>query len=276
MPFSIDEFNAELNRSAVAPQSHFVTTIVAPPKITDAQWGPSINSKALAEGVSFRCEQAEIPGRQVATTDTRIYGPIRKIAYTQTFTEVNMTFICSHDLREKVFFDKWQEVIVGMGNEEEDRYDVAYYNDYISQLQVQQYDVSNNVTYTVEYIDAFPVTVAPLTLSWGSSEIHKVQVTFAYHHWKRKRGENFTQLKPRGARPGDFISMDSGLDFLGHERPGAADIIGSLAGTLGPTLGISPGALGTASLVASSLPALANVPDGITKSLSSAAGFFNR
>ena len=152
MAFSIDEFSAELNRSAVAPQSHFVTTITAPPKITDAQWGlgKSINSKALAEGISFRCEQAEIPGRQVATTDTRIYGPIRKIAYTQIFTEVNMTFICSHDLREKVFFDKWQEVIVGMGNEDSDRYDVAYYNDYISQILVQQYDVSNKVTYTVE------------------------------------------------------------------------------------------------------------------------------
>ena len=56
--------------------------------------------------VSLACENISFPGRNIDTTeDTNIYGPSRQIASGFSYAEVNATFRCSQDMREKL----WQK-----------------------------------------------------------------------------------------------------------------------------------------------------------------------
>ena len=55
---------------------------------------------------SLRCQSISFPGRNLDTTpDTNIYGPTRDIVTGFSYGEINGTFLCSSDLREKEFFE---------------------------------------------------------------------------------------------------------------------------------------------------------------------------
>ena len=45
-----------------------------------------------------------------------------------TFTDLNLTFICSSNMKEREFFDKWMEIIVGNGSLKS-----SYYDDFVSE-----------------------------------------------------------------------------------------------------------------------------------------------
>ena len=97
--------------------------------------GGKLGSASDTRQVSMRCESINLPGRNLATMDdTNIYGPTREIVSGITYAdEINMTFQASSDLKERIFFEKWQEQ--AFGNYDGDgggNWNVKYYNDYIS------------------------------------------------------------------------------------------------------------------------------------------------
>ena len=65
--------------------------------------------------VSMRCESVNLPGRNLnSATDSNIYGPTREIVNGVTYAEdITMTFQASSDLKERVFFEKWQALAFG-------------------------------------------------------------------------------------------------------------------------------------------------------------------
>ncbi|NBP03650.1 MAG: hypothetical protein EBU90_26855, partial [Proteobacteria bacterium] len=64
-------------------------------------------------------------------------------------------------------------------------FDMNYKNDYVTPITVNQYNVKNQLTYSITLIDAFPVSVNQLDLDWSNENTHhKLAVTFAYHTWE--------------------------------------------------------------------------------------------
>ena len=90
-----------------------------------------------------------------------------------------MTFVVSESMEEKLFFDAWMEYI-----NPSYKFDFRYKNDYVSTLQVNQYDQQNNLIYSINLVDAFPLSVNQMDLDWGSDTYHKLTVVFAYTYWQ--------------------------------------------------------------------------------------------
>ena len=103
-----------------------------------------------------------MPGRTLATVDQKIYGPTEKYPYQTTYNDIVMTFMVGGDMKEKLFFDAWIQYINPSSS-----FNFRYKNDYASTLKVNQFDVRNKLVYSVDLIDAFPIAVAPQSLSWG-------------------------------------------------------------------------------------------------------------
>ena len=61
---------------------------------------------------SFRCEKAEFPGRTIATTDDTHSGPTLKLPYDMTYNDITLSIICSEDMKERMFFERWMDLIV--------------------------------------------------------------------------------------------------------------------------------------------------------------------
>jgi hypothetical protein len=135
--------------------------------------------RSVAQTLTFRCESANIPGRTLATADQKIYNINEKFPYQTTYNDMDLTFIVSDDMQEKEFFDAWMEFINPSTN-----FNMKYKGDYATSVVINQYNVSNEKTYSIELIDAYPISVNQMDLNWSSDGYHKLNVTLAYTYWK--------------------------------------------------------------------------------------------
>ena len=97
-----------------------------------------------------------------------------------TFNDIDLTFIVDDDMQQKVFFDAWLNFINPQYN-----YNFRYKGDYATTITINQYDNQNQINYSVNLYDAYPVSMNQLDLDWGSDGYHKLSVTFAYTRWER-------------------------------------------------------------------------------------------
>jgi hypothetical protein len=141
---------------------------------------PGLYSEYNMVQLAYRCEAAQLPGRTFATTDQRTYGPVEKFPYLTTYNDLDLTFIVSGDMEEKYFFDNWFEYINPKSTN-----NYKYKEDYSTDLLINQYDLSNRLTYSARIIQAYPISINQLDLDWSTDGYHKLIVTFAYTRWEQ-------------------------------------------------------------------------------------------
>ena len=131
--------------------------------------------------VSLRCDSITLPGRTLATIDdTNIYGPTRQIVNRVNYAEiVNCTFLADSELRERVFFEAWQEKAFKRST-----WDIGYYDDYTSVVEIYLLDRQNKRRFGVKLNEAFPKTIGPTELNMGTNnEIIRIPVEFSFRWW---------------------------------------------------------------------------------------------
>jgi hypothetical protein len=170
MAGSIADFKASF-RTDLARPSRFDVNVPIPIGL--------LPYREIGRTLKMRCENAELPGRSISTTSMKIYGVEEKFPYQTTYNDTSLTFIVGDDMAEKKFFDAWLNWINPTIN-----YNLKYKADYAVPLTVNQYDVKNELSYSVTMLDAFPIAVNQLDLDWSSDGHHKLTVTFAYTSWR--------------------------------------------------------------------------------------------
>ena len=170
MAGSINEFKSSFTTD-LARNNKFDVSIPIPLTLI-----PYISS---AKALNYRCESAQLPGRTFATTEQKTYGPIEKYPYLNTYTDIDLTFIIDDDMNQKVFFDAWMSYINPMYN-----YNMRYKGDYSTPITINQYDVTNQLSYSINLYDAYPISMNQMDLDWTAEGYHKLTVTFAYTYWQ--------------------------------------------------------------------------------------------
>jgi len=164
-----------------------------------------------ARRLNYRCEVANLPGRTFATTDQKTYGPIEKHPYLTTYNDIDLTFIVDDDMQQRLLFDGWLNYINPTYN-----YNMRYKENYATTLTINQYNVSNEKTYAVSLMDAYPVSMNQLDLDWNGDGYHKLTVTFAYTYWRN------LSLQALG-----MDLLDAGLDSIASGMGGLGGSIGN-------------------------------------------------
>ena len=169
---SITDFKSKFKGGPLIPNRYEVVFENAPVSAQNA-----INSR----DVSYMCSSLELPGRNLASAEQKIYGPLRKIPYTSTFVDTTMTFLLSQNaMIEKRFFDSWQETINDINT-----FDSSYYDDSVCDVQVNilsEYD--NTQLYSIKLLEVWPMNVGALNFSYDTKDTPAtLTVTFAYRKW---------------------------------------------------------------------------------------------
>ena len=165
--------------------NRFEVIITPPPKMgTVSVTNPFHGSERAsdARAISLRCETINMPGRNLNTlTDSNIYGPTREIVDGVTYAEeIAMTFQASSGLDERVFFEEWQKQAF-----DENSWNVGYYNDYVSEVQIYLLDRKDQRRYGLRLVEAFPKTIEATELNQGTNnEIVKTSVSFSFRYWE--------------------------------------------------------------------------------------------
>jgi hypothetical protein len=170
MSGSISDFKSSFTTD-LARSSKFDVNIPVPVSMI-----PYVTS---AKNLTYRCESAQLPGRTFATAEQKTYGPIEKYPYLTSFTDLDLTFLVDDDMNQKVLFDAWLNYINPQYNN-----NFRYKGDYATIITVNQYDVTNTLSYSVNFYDAYPISINQMDLNWSDEGVHKLVVTFAYTYWQ--------------------------------------------------------------------------------------------
>ena len=151
---------------------------------------PLVNNFFISRDLGLLCNSAELPGTSMATAqiEGNRMGIVEKFAHTRVYTDTTLTFYVDSDYRVVQFFELWHDFIASGSGVSKDQ--KAYYNrlrypdEYkVSTMRIQKFnkDHFRNVEYT--FLNAFPVNVSSMPVSYDGANVLELQVTFAYDRY---------------------------------------------------------------------------------------------
>ncbi len=193
MPFNITDFHANISKTGgVALSSNFFVEV---PNLIGTLGAPGQGTASFliqnSESMTFRIDSINLPPRSVSDVAVRDFGAPRRIGLFANYLDVTMTVIVSPDLRERSYFLKWQDLVVGNHRvainpgEQSKGFSTGYYSDYVSDgIKIKYYsEASNNPIYVLQLIDAYPILVGDLSMSWSQPDVLKMSVVIAYRYF---------------------------------------------------------------------------------------------
>jgi hypothetical protein len=141
------------------------------------------SNSSMSRNLALQCEAAELPGKTMTTADVKIYGPTFKVPYQTQYSDTSLTFLCTNEFYERKLFDRWMEAI-HPSDTNNLRYPKGDKTRYMTNIKIIQYDDFIKQIYAVELIDAFPIGVAPQSLSWADDGFHRLSISFAYQKYR--------------------------------------------------------------------------------------------
>jgi len=142
------------------------------------EYSRSSNS-SITRYLALQCENAELPGKTLATADVKIYGPSFKVPYQTQYGETSLTFLCTNDFYERKLFDRWMEAI-HPSDTNNLRFPKGQSSRYLTNIKIIQYDEFIKRIYAIELMDAFPIGIAPQPLNWSEENFHRLTIQFSY------------------------------------------------------------------------------------------------
>jgi hypothetical protein len=188
--FSPNKFLSELNgRGGPAKNSLYNVQIYKPgifvPGGILSPSGPTGYTLVKDEfkSLSYLCESTEMPGKSFVTEKVKIYGPGYNVPYLTTYQNISLTFLCTNAHTERELFDLWMNSIINP-NTNNVRFPKGNNSEYLSHIDIIQYDSREKEIYKVQLIDAFPASIAPQQLSWSDDGFQRLNVSFLYQKYE--------------------------------------------------------------------------------------------
>ena len=184
------------------------------------------------EALYMMCESISFPGQNMmSTADSLRFGPEREFITGVSYGPISASFICSPDMNEKRFFERWQEQTIDLTT-----WEPKYYSDYIGGMKIYQLDRDNRATYVVELFEVYPKTVTEQALGYASNDSYQtISVELDYHHWvyANERSPTSSQVDDFSGG-GEFGGTPTGNTTGGETDPGTASSGGSSDGGYQP------------------------------------------
>jgi hypothetical protein len=182
MTFNVNNLVSSVNKTGVAKTSHFEVQITAGDGTTES-------------GMMARTDTIDLPGRSLMTAEHKFtnYGPINKVAYGgQTYGDITMSIILSEDMREKEYFEIWQNSMVNTGAFDTgvvpqnalSKFNTKYFDDYIGTVVIRQYGSAGELRSIYTLNEAYPLIINPISMSWADDAVAKMSVTMAYRNYQ--------------------------------------------------------------------------------------------
>ena len=55
--------------------------------------------------------------------------------------------------------------------------------EYVTDINITKYDIANNITYKIQIVEAFPITMPDQEIGYDNTEVLNLNVTFNYSRW---------------------------------------------------------------------------------------------
>lgn len=195
----MNSFRSQIANIGVARTNLFDVQITAPKMLLP-------NKSQAAPMISFFAEGASLPGRTIQTQEFQrfTYGPNEKVPYSMQYGDYTIQFIGDgRGIIYSYFYDWMQGIVKGdaLTTRYDNSYEVGFREDYSSTIRVRTYNEQSDTVLESLLMEAFPIQVPDVNLSWGDSSMMQFSVTFAYilhrntsivQNWDQKAGADMS------------------------------------------------------------------------------------
>jgi hypothetical protein len=144
-----------------------------------------ISKREINDQLTLQCVSIDMPGHDLET-QSRQHGsePERQMVQSHEYEgTIDATFLLSHDLRERSYFEKWQGLAVNKTTHK-----ANYYDNYIGTMFISQLSSAPDIelpSYTMKVEEVYPVTVGNIEYSAESTdEVAEQTIKFQYRKWR--------------------------------------------------------------------------------------------
>ena len=134
---------------------------------------------SVSRGLDIMIDETALPGKNLVSSEVKYNGDMYALPYGATYNDITFSFKTSSDLYEKNIIDKWMAYIY-----DPTLHEIAYMDDYVVDITINQLDENDNIVHSVILKDAFPMSADDMNLSNEERDsTHKVNTVFAYRRW---------------------------------------------------------------------------------------------
>lgn len=177
-------------QGGVVEAARFAVVFTPVTGVSTENWLVSNGLTSIMNDLTYVCDSAELPGRAFGTFTYRYYGPSFQAPFQTAYEDIDLTFICRQNMRERAFFDDWMELINPTNS-----YDFNYRDSFscnITIFQLSKVAPENGATIAPEAIyaytvkKAYPIVVNSAPATWADENILRVSVKFTHQGVYRK------------------------------------------------------------------------------------------
>lgn len=236
--------------------------------------------------LSYLCSGAQLPGISILAPNASKwgYGPTRKFPINVSHPDISLTIYSDGQGNAIDFFDQWTRNVVTYGDPQSSVNGapfglVQYPSNYLTDIDLFYMSESGNEQELIRcrFIDAFPIGVGPVNLSWaGRAQISQFVVPFNYRTFfivKNQVDWDTGSITPNGmyynnmyspVSTGDLFSISPGLIGLNGLTSALSS---SLQTILSPLTNIAQKVQMVGGIVQSDVMSLNSVINNATSSL---------
>ena len=146
--------------------------------------------------LTYLCNSASIPGVTIQTTmvNRNAVGPNEPFPSTPLYDDMQLQFLVDGSGKVLQFWTKWMQNIInfntGYGNDNATSqrganvWEVFYKEDYATDIEIIFLNDLGTSLIDVKLIDAFPIAMSPIALSWDSNDqVAVLPITLKYNYW---------------------------------------------------------------------------------------------
>jgi len=200
-PRSVDEIKANLLNPALTSQYH--VNIGKP--FNDAGFDSflsSIGGNYKQNQLNLQCCEAQLPGSQLATSEilNDFPGVTERHVYRRQFDDrIDLNFYCDAEQYLPIrFFEAWLNYITNTGDGVENEnysYRMKFPSKYKGPLEITKFEKSTGAKrkdgrsaksvrpLTYKFVNAFPLAISSMPVTYDSSDLLKCNVSFAYSRY---------------------------------------------------------------------------------------------
>ena len=200
----ISDIKSKLLRPALT--SNFLCAFDPPERVSKflnarSVAGFSENTSQNQELIRLSCSEASLPGSSLATNEINndYTGVTERHAYRRLYDDrADFTFYVDSEYRIIDFFENWISYVVGEDNltgQEKKTYNYRvnfpdYYkteNLYITKFEKDYTRAERGIPLTYKFINAYPISINSMPVSYDSSQLLKCTVSFTYSRYVLSR-----------------------------------------------------------------------------------------
>ena len=139
------------------------------------------NMSGTLDALNLFATSCSLPGRQIETIPYDVHGETRNIGVRHSHEGMSINYYCSENLREKDFFEQWQNIVFNPNNKRR-----GYYDDYAGTIEVKKYNTNWKHEATYKFHECYPVGMSELGLDQEQAGAAlQIAINFQFRYYEK-------------------------------------------------------------------------------------------